>query len=49
MAASTITGFPIPIPAAAAQTLRNGVIRRRRISPDAGHALEKIGPRNRIL
>jgi len=43
MAASTTTGFPIPISAPAAHTLRNGVIRRRQISPNAGHALEKLG------
>jgi hypothetical protein len=43
MAASTTTGFPIPLAAPAAHALRKGVIRRRRISPNAGHALEKLG------
>lgn len=43
MATSTTTGFPIPISAPAALSVRNGVMRRRRISPDAGHALEKLG------
>jgi hypothetical protein len=43
MAASTTTGFPIAISTPEAHTLRNGVTRRRRISPNAGHALEKLG------
>ena len=43
MATSTTTGFPIPISAPTAHTLRSGVTRRRQISPDAGHALEKLG------
>jgi hypothetical protein len=43
MAASTTSGFPIPIAAAPAQVLTAPVNRRRRISPQAGHALEILG------
>ena len=40
MAASTITGFPIPAPASAVRAPRN---RRRLIDPQAGRALEVLG------
>ncbi|HEX4756967.1 MAG TPA: hypothetical protein VH308_03260 [Terracidiphilus sp.] len=43
MAASTTTGFPVPVAATTAGNLRQSVNRRRRISPEAGHALEKLG------
>jgi hypothetical protein len=41
-ASSTVCGFPIRTAAPAAVTGR-GVVRRRRISPEAGHALEILG------
>jgi hypothetical protein len=43
MAASTTTGFPIAIPAPAAESTHVGLKRRRSISPRAGHALEILG------
>jgi hypothetical protein len=43
MAASTTSGFLVPITAAPAQVLTARVNRRRRISPQAGHALEILG------
>ena len=43
MAASTTSGFPVPFAAAPAQVLTARVSRRRRISPQAGHALEILG------
>ena len=43
MAASTTTGFPVAMPAQAADTIHACVNRRRRISPQAGHALEILG------
>jgi hypothetical protein len=43
MAASTTSGFLVPITAAPAQVLTAPVNRRRRISPQAGHALEILG------
>jgi len=43
MAASTTTGFPLAVSATTAGNLREGLNRRRRISPEAGHALEKLG------
>ncbi len=43
MAASTTSGFLVPITAAPAQALTARVNRRRRISPQAGHALEILG------
>lgn len=42
MAAST-TGFPIAIDASATSASAACVSRRRRISPEAGHALEILG------
>lgn len=43
MAASTTSGFSVPLTAAPAQVLTPRVNRRRRISPQAGHALEILG------
>jgi hypothetical protein len=43
MATSTTTGFPVAVSATTAGNLREGLNRRRRISPEAGHALEKLG------
>jgi hypothetical protein len=43
MAASTTSSFPVPFVAAPAQVLTAPVNRRRRISPQAGHALEILG------
>jgi uncharacterized heparinase superfamily protein len=43
MAASAITGFPIPASTPAAAAARLEPNRRRRITPQAGHALEKLG------
>jgi hypothetical protein len=43
MAASTTSSFPVPFVAAPAQVLTARVNRRRRISPQAGHALEILG------
>lgn len=43
MAASTTTCFPIPDSAPSAATVRVTRHRRRRITPQAGHALEKLG------
>ena len=43
MAATTTTGFPFPLSTTSAHPVRMGAIRRRRISPEAGHALEKLG------
>jgi len=39
---TTLTKFPVPTPIAVAGT-RNGRLRRRRISPEAGRALEILG------
>jgi hypothetical protein len=43
MAASTTTGFPVSLSAPSADAIRVGAIRRRRIDPQAGHALEILG------
>ena len=43
MAATTTSGIPIAMSAPRAEALRAGVNRRRSISPQAGHALEKLG------
>ena len=43
MAASTTTGFPLAIAARSTESISAGVNRRRRISPEAGHALEILG------
>ncbi len=43
MAASTTTGFPISMATPAADLIHSGVNRRRRISPEAGHALKILG------
>jgi hypothetical protein len=43
MATSTTTGFPRAIAAPNAETIRAGANRRRRIDPQAGHALEILG------
>ena len=43
MAASTTTDFPMTVSAPAACIHRGGPRRRRRISPQAGHALEILG------
>ena len=43
MAASTTSSVPVPFVAAPAQVLTAPVNRRRRISPQAGHALEILG------
>lgn len=43
MAASTTSSFPVPITAVPADVLTARVNRRRRISPQAGHALEILG------
>jgi hypothetical protein len=42
MASTTTTGFPVAISAPAAGTLCGG-LKRRSISPQAGHALEILG------
>lgn len=39
MAATTTTGFHISMATPVADTIRAGIYRRRRISPQAGHAL----------
>jgi len=43
MAASTTTCFPIPARASTASVAKTRRHRRRRITPEAGHALEKLG------
>lgn len=43
MAASTTTGFPAAVSASVEESARAGAIRRRRISPQAGRALEILG------
>jgi hypothetical protein len=43
MATSTTTGFPLATSAPTVDAIRAPVNRRRRISPRAGHALEKLG------
>lgn len=43
MAASTTTGFPVAMSASAVDTIRAGANRRRRIDPQAGHALAILG------
>jgi hypothetical protein len=43
MATSTTSGFPLPFTSAPAQVLPAPVNHRRRISPQAGHALETLG------
>ena len=43
MAASMITSYPIPVSATSAPVARVRQDRRRRISPQAGHALEILG------
>ena len=43
MATSTTTGFSIAMSAPTAETIRAGANRRRRIDPQAGHALEILG------
>ena len=43
MATSTTTGFLVPVSAHAAEAIRTTANRRRRISPEAGHALEILG------
>jgi hypothetical protein len=43
MAASTTTSFPVAMSTTTAGNLREGLNRRRRIGPEAGHALEKLG------
>lgn len=40
---TSTTGFPIPFAAPALTKSVAGPHRRRRISPEAGHALEKLG------
>lgn len=40
MAATTTSSFPIPVPARAANTAAVVPSRRRRVTPEAGHALE---------
>ena len=43
MAASATTGFPIPTSIESPAAARVRAYRRRRISPQAGHALEILG------
>lgn len=43
MAASTTTVFPVAISQPVPTVARTNANRRRRISPEAGHALEKLG------
>jgi len=43
MATTTTTGFPLPLSVDAPATVCAGANRRRRISPQAGHALEVLG------
>jgi hypothetical protein len=43
MAASTTSGFHVPATTASAGVLSANVNRRRRITPQAGHALEILG------
>jgi hypothetical protein len=43
MAASTTTGYSIPVSEQALSALSTRANCRRRISPEAGHALEKLG------
>jgi hypothetical protein len=43
MAASMIDRYPIPVSASSAPVARVRLNRRRRISPQAGHALEILG------
>lgn len=43
MAATSTTGFPVAITRPAVETLQSGLIKRRSISPQAGHALEILG------
>jgi hypothetical protein len=43
MAATTTTGFPLTASALSVRIERARTIRRRRISPQAGRALEKLG------
>jgi hypothetical protein len=43
MAASVTSGFPVRASAPAASTARRVAARRRYITPQAGHALEKLG------
>ncbi len=49
MAATTTTGFSIPAIAPVKTITRAGISRRRRISPEAGHALEVLGHANEYL
>jgi len=43
MAASTTTGFPLPISTPAIAAVSSGLNRRRSIDPGRGHALEILG------
>lgn len=43
MAASTATGFPVAVSQSLPAAVRATANRPRRISPEAGHALEKLG------
>jgi hypothetical protein len=43
MATSTTTTFQVPVSASAPSAIGDGLKRRRRIDPQAGHALEILG------
>lgn len=43
MAATTTTGFAVPVEVPAVRTATVHANRRRRITPEAGHALEVLG------